>query len=81
MQGFFLNHYAADWRRHIGRLAGLWQAGRLRLLLDARSASFVGLEAVPCAVEWLQSGRSSGKVYVRVAAEPPPQPQLPAARM
>lgn len=35
---------------------------------------FVGLEAVPDAVEWLQSGQSVGKVYVQVAL------QLPDAR-
>lgn len=71
VQGFFLNHYAPDWRRHLAKLAGLWRSGRLRLLLDPHSASFVGLGAVPDAVEWLQSGRSSGKVYVRVASEAP----------
>ena len=27
---------------------------------------FVGLEAVADAVEWLQSGRSVGKVYVQI---------------
>jgi len=33
---------------------------------------FVGLKAVPDAVDWLQSGQSVGKVYVQLA------PQLPA---
>lgn len=29
LQGFFLLHYASQWRRHIRKLAGLVQAGRL----------------------------------------------------
>ena len=33
--------------------------------MDAKR--FVGLEAVPDAVEWLQSGKSVGKVYVQIA--------------
>ena len=38
---------------------------------------FVGLESVPDAVEWLQGGRSVGKVYVQVARQLP----APAARL
>ena len=30
-QGFFLLHYAKEWRRHLRRLAGLVQAGNLRV--------------------------------------------------
>lgn len=33
---------------------------------------FVGLEAVPDAVEHLQSGRSLGKVFVQLARQLPP---------
>lgn len=32
---------------------------------------FVGLEAVPDAVEWLQSGKSLGKVYVQLPSQLP----------
>lgn len=38
--------------------------------MDAKR--FVGLEAVADAVDWLQSGRSAGKVYVQIARELPP---------
>lgn len=30
-QGFFLLHYASEWRRHLEKLAALVQAGRLRV--------------------------------------------------
>jgi NADPH-dependent curcumin reductase CurA len=46
--------------------------------MDARR--FVGLESVPDAVEWLQSGRSVGKVYVQVALDVPPT-QTTTARL
>lgn len=111
LQGFFLLHYASQWRRHIKKLAGLLQDGRLRIQVRPgqaaaaddqcsrgagaarckphRSAArlidclcpcppqmdakrFVGLEAVADAVDWLQSGRSAGKVYVQIARELPP---------
>ncbi|EFN55092.1 hypothetical protein CHLNCDRAFT_134990 [Chlorella variabilis] len=71
LQGFFLLHYASHWRRHLKKLAGLFQGGQLRVQMDPKR--FIGLEAVPDAVEWLQTGRSVGKVYVQIA------PQLPTA--
>ncbi len=43
--------------------------GRLRVAID--SERFVGLESVPDAVARLQSGASSGKVVVQIAAELP----------
>ena len=33
---------------------------------------FIGLDAVADAVEWLQSGRSFGKVYVQIPEALPP---------
>lgn len=50
----------------------------MQVSLDSHSSSFVGLEAVPDAVEWLQSGRSWGKVVVQVAPALPPSPALAA---
>ena len=41
-----------------------------RTQMDGRR--FVGLEAVPDAVEWLQSGRSMGKCYVQLSGDAPP---------
>ncbi|PSC71056.1 zinc-binding alcohol dehydrogenase domain-containing 2 [Micractinium conductrix] len=67
LQGFFLLHYARDWGRHLKKLAGLLDARRLRVQMDPRR--FVGLEAVAEAVQWLQSGRSVGKVFVQLPAD------------
>jgi NADPH-dependent curcumin reductase CurA len=47
------------------RILDLYYAGGLRVLIDPRP--FVGLESVPDAVEYLLSGRSRGKVVVRLA--------------
>eukprot|EP00887_Chlorella_sp_A99_P002267 scaffold10.g2267.t1 len=58
---------------------------RGRVALDPRSTGFVGLESVPDAVDWLQSGRSVGKVrlvfhvYVQIARDLPPSLAAAAA--
>jgi hypothetical protein len=36
LHGFFLLHYASEWRRHLKKLAGLWQAGQLRVQVRQR---------------------------------------------
>jgi threonine dehydrogenase-like Zn-dependent dehydrogenase len=57
-------------RSHLQRLIDLVAAGRLQVALDS-SRRFVGLESVPEAVDWLQSGKSSGKVVVQLSKELP----------
>ena len=57
-------------RSHLQRLVDLVAAGRLQVALDS-SSRFVGLESVPDAVDWLQSGRSSGKVVVQLTQQLP----------
>lgn len=42
LAGFFLIQYTALFRRHLKRLAGLLEAGRLRVEVDPRR--FVGVE-------------------------------------
>jgi NADPH-dependent curcumin reductase CurA len=51
--------------------------GRLTAAVDP--VEFVGLGAVPAAVERLQSGASSGKVVVQVSAELPDEGPAAAA--
>ena len=63
--GFFLPHYAKHFRRHLSQLYALHKAGRLAVEIDP--TSFIGLEAVPRAVEHLQSGKSMGKVAVMIS--------------
>lgn len=74
LQGFFLIHHTKLWRRHLGSLVEEVKGGRLKVALDngrregggRRGRGFVGLESVPDAIEWLQTGKSLGKVYVQI---------------
>ena len=34
--GFFLLHYAAQYRQHLQKLVAAWQAGRLHVALDSQ---------------------------------------------
>lgn len=56
-------------RRHLQRLCGLVQAGKLAVALDG--TAFRGLGSVADAVEHLHSGRSSGKVVVQLSEQLP----------
>jgi NADPH:quinone reductase-like Zn-dependent oxidoreductase len=56
-------------RPHLAALVDLVAQGRLQAAVD--SARFVGVESVAAAVARLQSGASSGKVVVQMAAELP----------
>lgn len=63
--GFFLPMYASHFKRHLGKLLAALEAGKLQVALDP--GNFEGIEAVFDAVDHLQSGRSMGKVYVKLA--------------
>lgn len=63
IRGMFLPHFFAHMPEHLGRLTQLMQAGKLHVAVD--STPFVGVDAVVDAVEYLHSGKSSGKVTVR----------------
>lgn len=56
-------------RSHLGRFIDLVKQGQLAVAVDNKS--FVGLEAVADAVDWLQSGSSSGKVVVQISKDLP----------
>jgi NADPH-dependent curcumin reductase CurA len=60
--GFFLPQYAGEFRRHLGKLFALVDSGRLQVPVE-RARTFRFEETVE-AVEWLQSGKSAGKVFV-----------------
>lgn len=57
-------------RSHLQRLCQLVSDGQLAVVLDT-SRRFVGLSAVPDAVDLLQSGNSSGKVVVHLSTSLP----------
>jgi len=63
-------------RSHLERLSQLVSGGQLAVVLDPHR--FVGLSAVPEAVELLQSGASSGKVVVQLSQDLPAAPGAPA---
>lgn len=62
--------YAKLYKKHLARLFALEESGKLEVVLDAKH--FQGIEAVPAAVQHLQSGASSGKVVVQICQELPP---------
>ena len=63
IHGFFLPHFARHFSSHVKRLMRMQGSGELDVLIDDRR--FEGVEAVPDAVEYLQSGESMGKVVVQ----------------
>ncbi|KAK1439921.1 hypothetical protein QVD17_05746 [Tagetes erecta] len=58
--GFFLVQYAHLWQQHLDSLVHLFTVGKLKVAIDPKS--FVGVQSVPSAVEYLHSGKSVGKV-------------------
>lgn len=69
--GFFLLRYASLFRPHLDRLISLLEEGRIIAALDERCSGFNSIESVRDAVDWLQSGRSQGKVVVHLSHPPP----------
>lgn len=65
VRAFFLPHFREHFRAHTLRLLGLQREGRLRVEIDP--VAFEGVESVADAVEHLHSGRSRGKVVVRLS--------------
>ncbi len=63
IRGFFLPHFAEHFRSHMNKLLRQHRSGGLDIFID--DTVFEGVEAVPDAVEHLQSGESIGKVVVR----------------
>ena len=70
IRGFFLPHFTAHYPSHLAKLVQLVSNQSLHCIIDngaSRSKGpFVGLEAIPDAIEYLYSGQSSGKVYVEL---------------
>ncbi|XVF67594.1 hypothetical protein PTKIN_Ptkin10aG0133600 [Pterospermum kingtungense] len=60
--GFFLNHYTHLWKEHLDRQILLYSSGKLKVKIDPKR--FLGLHSVADAVEYLHSGKSTGKVVV-----------------
>ena len=64
VHAFFLPHFSRYYREHTARLFQLISDGSLRVAIDP--TQFEGLDAVADAVEYLHSGKSMGKVVVKL---------------
>ncbi|KAL4555758.1 hypothetical protein LXL04_038386 [Taraxacum kok-saghyz] len=62
LAGFFLVQYPHLWQQHLDNLVHLFSVGKLKVAIDPKS--FVGVQSVADAVEYLHSGKSVGKVVV-----------------
>lgn len=60
--GFFLIQYSHLWKEHLDKLFHLYSLGKLKVKIDPKR--FIGLNAAADAVEYLHSGKSTGKVVV-----------------
>uniref|UniRef100_A0A1J3FLM3 Zinc-binding alcohol dehydrogenase domain-containing protein 2 n=1 Tax=Noccaea caerulescens TaxID=107243 RepID=A0A1J3FLM3_NOCCA len=60
--GFFLVQYSQLWKQNLEKLFHLYSLGKLKVGIDQKK--FIGLNAVSDAVEYLHSGKSTGKVIV-----------------
>jgi NADPH-dependent curcumin reductase CurA len=70
VRGFMNGLLTSHWAAARAALFPLYEAGRLRVVLDAER--FSGVEQIPAAVERLLSGRSMGKVVVELGQEAQP---------
>jgi prostaglandin reductase 3 len=53
VQGFFLNTYTSEWKRHMQLIMKLTQQGKIKITLD--QGNFVGLNSIPDAIDHLLS--------------------------
>ncbi|KAI3788408.1 hypothetical protein L2E82_01173 [Cichorium intybus] len=60
--GFNLWYYKQLWQKHLDNLVHLFSIGKLKVAIDPKS--FVGLQSVADALEYIHSGKSIGKVIV-----------------
>jgi NADPH-dependent curcumin reductase CurA len=63
LRSMFLLHFIRQVPEHMTKLLELYKNGQLQIAVDP--AVFKGVEGVVDAVEYLHSGKSSGKVVVR----------------
>lgn len=70
--GFFLLNYAKYFQRHFKMLQDLYKEGELVIALD--STRFEGIDSIYNAIDMLHSGKSRGKVTVKLDS-------LPSSRM
>ena len=71
--GFFLFHYAPEWKDAFREMAGLYENGKILCTVDdgknAKSGGFRGIDDIINAVEYLYTKKSIGKIVVRLDDE------------
>lgn len=67
IRGFFLNDFTELFKRHLHQLSTMIAAGQLQSIVDPQT--FVGLEAVPDAIDYLYQGKNVGKIVIDLAPE------------
>lgn len=67
IRGFFLNDYPEQFKRHMTQLTRMIGEGRLKSIVDPHT--FIGLEEIPDAIDYLYKGSNVGKVVVDLAPE------------
>ena len=68
--GFFLFHYAPQWRKTFEALSELYNEGKIQCVIDdgtsVKAGGFRGIDDIANAVEYLYTKKSIGKVVVRI---------------
>ena len=71
VRGFFLMNHSSDFPSHFGKLIQLYSSGKIRSAIDLGGNSlegngFQGMQGVLDGVDYLYSGKNSGKVVVEI---------------
>ena len=74
VRGFFLMNHISDFPSHFGKLIQLYSTGKIHSTIDCGSNSpkgsvFQGMQGVLDGVDYLYSGKNSGKVVVEINGE------------
>jgi len=73
--GFFLFHYAPEWKNSFQEMAELYETGKIKCTVDygkaIKSSGFQGIDDIPNAVEYLYTKKSIGKIVVCLGNENP----------
>lgn len=70
IKGFFLNHFAKDWKPYVAKMADMIEKGEMQSFVDMGESCpqgpFVGVDKIVDAVEYLYSQMSIGKIVVEL---------------
>ncbi|KAL8584864.1 hypothetical protein ACOMHN_037569 [Nucella lapillus] len=70
LRGFFLMHFAGDFREYMTKLVSLYQQGKVISTVDLGDKSplgpFKGLQTITSAVEYMYSSQNIGKILVQL---------------